>query len=145
MSMFDAQAISETFMPKTASGDCASPVDVERALRILQAFSLISVRHTIVQRYAGRVFDLHHLVRLVTRDWLTMNSAYNYWLAEAIDVMLTKYEELAQRKSIWTRVNLGSLYIPHAQTLISSPQLLLQGDDIFVLVPQTFYNRVFAY
>ncbi|KAL8654425.1 MAG: hypothetical protein Q9226_003438 [Calogaya cf. arnoldii] len=88
MSMFDSQAIPEAFISKTAGGDCASSTNLERTLGILQAYSLISVNHdtsaSAPHKQMARTFDLHRLVRLVTRNWLTMCSTFNFWVAKAI-------------------------------------------------------------
>ncbi|KAL8852521.1 MAG: hypothetical protein Q9221_002645 [Calogaya cf. arnoldii] len=92
MSMFDSQAIPEALISKTAGGDFASSTNLERTLGILQAYSLISVNHdtsaSAPHKQMARTFDLHRLVRLVTRNWLTMCSTFNFWVAKAIKVSI---------------------------------------------------------
>lgn len=140
MSMFDAQAIPESLIWKTAAGDPASATNVERTLGILQAYSLISPRHvtTAPLNEVGRLFDLHRLVRLVTRKWLEMCSMYNYWIAEAVEMIATKYDGLGKFEAILAWVQ--SKYLSHALALISSPPLLL-GDDDKVFVPPIFHGQ----
>ncbi len=141
MSMFDAQAIPEALISKTAEGDSSSPTNLERTLGALLGYSLISLRNTTgaLGDQVGRVFDLHRLVRLVTRNWLTMCSTHDDWVAEAIGVMSTGYDAI---KGLDFDVKLftKSKYLPHALSLISSRPLLLQDDDE-VLVPTVFHGQ----
>ena len=140
MSNFDTQAIPETFISKVAQGDPACPVDAEKALGTLQAYSLI-VRRDVADATsgsAGRLFSLHRLVRLATRNWLVARSDYDYWVAQAIDMMSVKYDELkdADYDTNWrTKSN----YLPHALTLLNSSQLQLLSED--VSVPKVFENQ----
>ena len=143
MSMFDAQAIPEALISKTAGGDSNSSTSVEKTLGILHAYSLISPRDVTGAGACidqiGRLFDLHRLVRLVTRNWLTMCSTYNYWMANAIDVMSIRYNEANQLEfeaSYKFKLN----YLPHASSLISSPPLFLK-DDEEVFVPDVFHRE----
>lgn len=46
---------------------------------------MISLTHA--QTPAQRLFDLLRLIRLAARNWLTVNAKYDYWTAEAINVM----------------------------------------------------------
>lgn len=141
MSMFDAQAIPESLISRTAEGDPASATNVERTLGILQAYSLISPRQvtTAPLDEVGRLFDLHRLVRLVTRNWLSMCSMYDYWVAEAVEMMATRYDELEDSDLVlgWVRSN----YLSHALALISSPPLLLNDDDE-VFLPSIFHDQI---
>ena len=141
MSNFDTQAIPETFVSRVAEGNPPSPVNAEKALGLLQAYSLIILREEAnsTPSSAGRMFSLHRLVRLTTRNWLIMRSTYDYWVAQAIDMMSVKYDELkgATYDTIWrTKSN----YLPHALTLLNSPQLQLLNEGISV--PKVFENQV---
>ncbi|KAL8880801.1 MAG: hypothetical protein Q9198_001861 [Flavoplaca austrocitrina] len=143
MSMFDAQAIPEAFISKIAGGDSASPTAAERTVGVLQAYSLISLRHdtsaNAPHKQVGRTFDLHRLVRLVTRNWLTEWSYRDRWLARAIDVMSFRYDEIKTLDyEIQYKVNLQ--YMPHALILVSSPPLCLQEDE-GVYVPEVFSGQ----
>lgn len=143
MSMFDAQAIPEALISKTAGGDSDPSTSVEKTLGILRAYSLISPRDftgagACIDQI-GRLFDLHRLVRLVTRNWLTMRSTYNYWMANAIDVMSIRYDEADQLEVI-ACLKVKLTYLPHASELMSSPPLLLK-DDNEVFVPDFFHGQ----
>lgn len=143
MSMFDSQAIPEVLILTTAGGDSNPSTNVEQTLGILRAYSLISPRDftgagACIDQI-GRLFDLHRLVRLVTRNWLTMCSTYNHWMANAIDVMSMRYDEAGQLEvEACLRVKLT--YLPHALGLMSSPPLLLK-DDEEVFVPEVFHGQ----
>lgn len=143
MSMFDAQAIPENLISKTAGGDSNSSTSVEKTLGILQAYSLISPRDVTGAGACidqiGRMFDLHRLVRLVTRNWLTMCSTYNYWVANAIDVMSIRYNE-ANQVEYEAFHKFMLIYLPHASSLMSSPPLFLK-DDEEVFVPDVFHGQ----
>ncbi|KAL8725609.1 MAG: hypothetical protein Q9166_007244 [cf. Caloplaca sp. 2 TL-2023] len=141
MSMFDAQAIPEALISEIAEGDSISPTNLERTLGTLQAYSLISPRAVTGDSHdkVGRLFDLHRLVRLVTRNWLTMCSMYDHWMAEAVDLMSDKYDEI-EELGIGVIQDVKSKYLPHALRLISSPPLLLQ-DDEEVFIPKVFHGQ----
>ena len=143
MSMFDAQAIPETLISKTAGGNPNSSTSVEKTLGILQAYSLISPRDVTGAGACidqiGRLFDLHRLVRLVTRNWLTMCSTYNHWVANAIDVMSIRYDELGQLGDEASN-KVVRTYLPHASSLMSSPPLFLNYDEE-VFVPDVFHGQ----
>ncbi|KAL9036754.1 MAG: hypothetical protein Q9180_004113 [Flavoplaca navasiana] len=143
MSMFDAQAIPEAFISETAGGDSASPTAAERTLGVLQAYSLISLgpdtSANAPHEQVGRTFDLHRLVRLVTRNWLTEWSNRDMWLARAIDMMSFRYDEM-KRLDDATRYKINLQYMPHALILVSSPPLSLQEDDE-VYVPEVFSGQ----
>ena len=143
MSMFDAQAIPEALISKTAGGNADSSTSVEKTLGILQAYSLISPRDATGAGACidqiGRLFDLHRLVRLVTRNWLMRCSTYNHWVANAIVVMSIRYDELSQLENE-ARNKAMRTYLPHASSLMSSPPLFLR-DDEEVFVPDVFHGQ----
>ena len=119
MSMFNAQAIPESIL-SSATQDETENLLMERALGVLQAYSLISLRRssTILQEKQGRSFDLHRLVRLVTRNWLTMTNTFEYWTAKAIEILSCRYKSV-----LWKDPESWSGYLPHAVTLLSNPKL----------------------
>ena len=143
MSMFDAQAIPENLISKTAGGKSNSSTSVEKTLGILQAYSLISPRDVTGAgaciEQIGRLFDLHRLVRLVTRNWLMMCSTYDHWVANTIDIMSIRYDELHQR-DVQASYKVKGTYLPHASSLMSSPPLFLK-DDEEVFVPDVFHGQ----
>lgn len=130
MSVLDGQAISETIVTRTTQGDPPSPLNVERALGTLQAYSLITLRAvgTEYGEAVGRIISLHRLMRLVTRNWLIRRSERDYWLAEAIETLGQFYKSHKNLSGI-TSAWLQSAYLPHALALLSSSPLFLHADD----------------
>ncbi|KAL9039644.1 MAG: hypothetical protein Q9214_004792 [Letrouitia sp. 1 TL-2023] len=135
MSMFNAQAIPESIL-SPATQDETTSLLMERALGVLQAYSMISLRRsgTILQEKQGRSFDLHRLVRLVTRNWLTMTNTFDYWTAKAIEILSSRYKSV-----LWKDPESWSGYLPHAVTLLSNPKL--QFPDKPKTVPTTFLGQ----
>lgn len=140
MSVFDTRAIPETFVSEVAQGDPPQVHNIEEALSALMAYSLISSSNTSATCYRSGtlVFDLHRLVRLSTRNWLTTSSSYEYWAAAAVNMLSTKYDEIKEA-NYDTKWKVKSSYLPHALTLLESPQLrLINGDHD---VPNVFEHQ----
>ena len=135
MSMFNAQAIPESIL-SSGTQDETENLLMERALGVLQAYSMISLRDSgiIRQEKQGRSFDLHRLVRLVTRNWLTMTDTFDYWTAKAIEILSSRYKSV-----LWKDPESWSGYLPHAVTLLSNPKL--QFPDEPKTVPTTFLGQ----
>lgn len=72
MSMLDAQAIPTSLL------DIDEDVLSTKALGTLQAFSLIT--KTSQQDQKDQFFDIHRLVRLAMRNWLSINRELNVWI-----------------------------------------------------------------
>lgn len=132
MSMFNAQAVPESILSSAMQGETGNLL-MERALGVLQGYSMISLRHS-VQEKQGRSFDLHRLVRLVTRNWLTMTNTFDYWTAKAIETLSTSYKSV-----VWKNPESWSGYLPHAVTLLSNPKL--HFPDKPTSVPVAFQGR----
>ena len=124
MSMFNAQAIPESIL-SSAKQDETEDLLMERALGILQAYSMISLRRssTTLQEKQGRSFDLHRLVRLVTRNWLTMTDSFEYWTAKAVEMLSSRYKSV-----LWKDPESWLGYLPHAVTLLSNPKLQFPNE-----------------
>ena len=141
MSMFEARAIPEALISSTAEGKPPSTIDAERALSTLQAYSLIHSRDVKAEPPDSpvRVYDLHRLVQLTTRNWLAKCARCEFWVAEAMDMLSLKYDELkdADYDTNWRT---KSTYLPHALTLLASPQLMLLDDG--VSVPSVFNGQI---
>ena len=135
MSMFNAQAITECML-SSAMQDETEDLHMERALGVLQGYSMISLRQsgTMIQEKQGRSFDLHRLVRLVTRNWLTMTNTFDYWTAKAIETLSRSYKSV-----VWKNPESWSGYLPHAVTLLSNPKL--QFPDKPKTVPIAFLGQ----
>ena len=125
MSMFNAQAIPESILC-SETRDETEKLLMERALGVLQAYSMISLRHSgsKTQEKQGRSFDLHRLVRLVTRNWLTVTNTFDYWTARAIEILSNRYKSV-----LWKDPESWSGYLPHAETLLSNPKLRYPDDS----------------
>lgn len=121
MCLFDAQAIPEALVSLMPENDSITSTELERALGVLQAYSLIHRRQVTGDSHhrMGRLFDLHRLVRLVTRNWLAMRSTHNYWMAKAVDVLSTKYDEIKGLEP-GEQFEDEFIILPHALSLISS-------------------------
>ena len=132
MSMFNAQAVPESILSSAMQGETGNLL-MERALGVLQGYSMISLRHS-VQEKQGRSFDLHRLVRLVTRNWLTMTNTFDYWTAKAIETLSASYKSV-----VWKNPESWSGYLPHAVTLLSNPRL--QFPDKPTSVPVAFQGQ----
>ena len=137
MSMFNAQAISECIL-SSAMQDEAENLPMERALGVLQAYSMISLRTSspTIPKTQGRSFDLHRLVRLVTRNWLTMTNTFDHWTAKVIEIVSKSYKSV-----VWKNPESWSSYLPHAVTLLSTPKL--QFPDEPTTVPIAFLGKSF--
>ncbi|KAL8997396.1 MAG: hypothetical protein Q9169_003327 [Polycauliona sp. 2 TL-2023] len=143
MSMFDSQAIPEGLISETAGGDCDTSIHLERTLGILQAYSLTSPRYetssSAPHEQLERTFDLHRLVRLVTRNRLAMSSTYDVWIAKAINVMSQRCDEI-DLLVLDSKVRAKLQYLPHAMILMSSAPLYLRDDDE-VFLPEIFQGQ----
>ena len=107
MSVLDRQAI-----PKALLSADKEEVELEKALGILKAFSLITVERN------RHIFNLHRLVCLTTRNWLNMNKELGFWTGKAL-VLLSKLFPVGTyaKRKIW------NVYLPHAHTVLNSSHL----------------------
>ena len=107
MSVLDRQAI-----PKSLLSSDVEEVDLEIALGTLKAFSLITAENN------RQAFNLHRLVYLATRNWLSMNDELDYWTGKAL-ILLSKLfpRGLLKYRETWMA------YLPHAQTILKSDYL----------------------
>ena len=85
MSMFKEQAIPESIL-SSAMQEETEDLLMERTLGVLQGYSMISLRHsgTILQEKQSRSFDIHRLVRLIARNWLTMTNTLTIGLPKPL-------------------------------------------------------------
>ena len=142
MSMLHCQAIPESFIISAIRLTSSSHASVEETLGVLRAYSLISLRCP-AKLHSKRSFDLHRLVQLVTRNWLSMSNTpywtYDYFLAKAINILDHEYTVLMDTLSCEQVLITKPKYLPHALELISHPKLLLQCDE--VVVPAIFEGQ----
>lgn len=107
MSVLDRQNI-----PKTLLSSEKKEVELEKALGTLKGFSLITVEQS------HQAFNMHRLVYLFTRNWLSMNKELDSWTGKAL-VLLSKAfpEGTDENREIWMA------YLPHAITILGSDRL----------------------
>ena len=107
MSVLDKQNI-----PKSLLSSEKEEVELEKALGTLKGFSLITLEQS------QQAFNMHRLVYLVTRKWLSMNKVLDSWTGKAL-VLLSKAfpEGTDENREIWM------VYLPHAITLLGSDRL----------------------
>lgn len=125
MSMLDAQAIPESLV---RFGD--SNLKFSKAMGTLQAFSLIAARADgpIWNGRREKSFDLHRLVRVAMRSWLSYHGELESYTARALATMAERFTD-----SEWETRGKWSSYLPHAAVLLASDQLV-QLEDL-VLAP----------
>ncbi|PHH75427.1 hypothetical protein CDD80_2380 [Ophiocordyceps camponoti-rufipedis] len=116
MCLFDRQAIPIKFLShyseKKQNGGPKSPVELTKSAGLLKAFSLVS------EEKSGSL-DMHRLVQLVTRRWLTMDGKLSEFEQQAL---LTVSEEWPNEK--FENRTKRTAYLPHAQAV-----LRFQGPD----------------
>ena len=130
MSMLDAKAIPEFLLP---SGD--NPILFKKALGTLQTFCFVTVRQEVSISDSTRLFDLHRLVRLATRNWLATHESYDFWTAKALKKLATIY--LSDTDPGYFEVI--SLVLPHAIELLATERL--QPENASTGIPKTFSNQ----
>ncbi|KAL9100662.1 MAG: hypothetical protein Q9163_003989 [Psora crenata] len=120
MSVFDAQAISESLLNTTFS-----KVKLKGALGSLCKSSLISRRESDASsEYKDeRSYDMHCLVRLTTRNWLQANESLDVWVAKAAKVL---YERFPNGDSEHREARLR--YLPQAIAVLSNSTLQYESD-----------------
>lgn len=81
MCIINSQALPISLLD---SGD--KPEDFLKALGILQAFSMITLRkaESDQKRLKEKSFDLHRLVRLSMRNWLKLHTQSEFWSAKTL-------------------------------------------------------------
>jgi hypothetical protein len=122
MSMLDAQAIPESLV---RFGD--NRLKFSKAMGTLQAFSLVAAR-TDGPIWDGRrekSFDLHRLVKLAMRSWLSHHGELESYTARALATMAERYTDCE-----WTTRGKWSSYLPHAAVLLASDHLIGLEDSV---------------
>ena len=104
MSCIDPKDIPQSLLPPAKSRK--AEVD---AIGTLNAYSFVS------RQSAGQSLDLHRLVHLATRNWLTKEDSLARWEAKAI----TRLEEVFPNDSYANR-SIWRAYLPHAQYILGS-------------------------
>ena len=106
MSVLDRHAIPKSLL----SLDCGD-VELEKSLGTLKAFSLITPE-------SSQAFNLHHLVYLAMRNWLSLNKELDSWTGKALVFLLKLFPfPESENQEIWMA------YLPHAHTVLNSDYL----------------------
>ena len=107
MSVFDRQAIPQSLLLLDKD-----EVELEKALGTLKAFSLITPEH------GRQAFNLHRLVYIATRNWLTMKKELDFWTGKALILLSEHFPKgTYEYREIWM------VYLPHALTVLNSGHL----------------------
>ena len=126
MSMLDSQTIHESLLPKGTD-----EIVFEKALGTLQAFSFISIRYTNAKSQ-DRCLDFHRLVRLATRNWLSMTGSFDMWTSFAL-------KRLAGLCRDANNYDTRSQLLPHAVEILAADQIQAAlGPDY---LPTVFSGR----
>jgi hypothetical protein len=115
MSMLDPQAIPESLVYNEKN-----KLKFSKAMGTLQAFSLITSRldGPVWEGRRDKSFDLHRLVRLATRSWLTHNGQLERYTARALGIMAERFVHSDRdTRPKW------AAYLPHAAVLFQSDHL----------------------
>lgn len=111
MSMLDAQAIPTSLLPLDEG------ISSTKAIGMLQAFSLVTKASQNEEE--DHFFDIHRLVRLAMRNWLSINLELKLWVRKAITNLGEQFPQ-----GIFENRKISRTYLPHALVVLSSEQIL---------------------
>ena len=126
--MLDSQAIPTSLIPFDED-----PVLFTEALGTLKAFSLITMTSQDEQQI--KLFDLHRLVRLAMRNWLTMSHELEVWEAKAVLTTNERFPTARHQTRETCRIHL-----PHALVLLSVDQTMHVDESIALHVANLQYK-----
>lgn len=130
MSMLDAQAIPESLIRFGHEHDSMNHLKFSKAMGTLQAFSMIGARKDAKdapewQGRRERAFDLHRLVKLAMRSWLSHHGELESYTARALAIMAERFTDCDwETRGKWTT------YLPHAAVLLASDHLSRLEDIV---------------
>ena len=129
ISMLANEGVPEFLLPHGTE-----PVNFEKAIGTLQAFSFLSTRYVQFEDSQHRIFDFHRLVRMAMRNWLTMNGRFETCTTHVIEelAVVVKRPDLAKYDFV-------SKFMPHATELLALERL--QGDSGPQDVPAIFLKH----
>lgn len=123
MSMLDAQAIPMSLLPLDQA------ITSTKALGMLQAFSLITKASEHKQE--DQFFNIHRLVRLAMRNWLSIHGELQLWVRKALMIISEQFPAGGIRN-----VNLCRTYLPHALVILSSAPMLQDPSSGEMMQPR---------
>ncbi|KAK5054621.1 hypothetical protein LTR84_001512 [Exophiala bonariae] len=114
MACFHEKNIPQSLLPPLSR--TMSDVDTHEAIGVLIGYSFVR-RHTSTTTFE-LVYDLHRLVQLAARNWLSMDDSLTRWKRLCIEQTNQVFPAvLDENKEIWT------MYLPHAQRLCDDSEL----------------------
>ena len=87
--------------------------------RAIDAIGTLTAYSFITKRKSDDLFDMHRLVHIATRNWLKQENKWRSWNQKALQQMNAIFPWPGhENRAVWTK------YLPHAQTIITSIDLL---------------------
>ncbi|KAJ3551744.1 hypothetical protein NPX13_g11291 [Xylaria arbuscula] len=84
-----------------------SKMQMEEAIGLLNAYAFITEHDT------PDAFDIHRLIRLVTRSWLQKKGEWEKWTTKVVQQLIKEYPfPRHKNREIWTK------YLPHGQAVL---------------------------
>ncbi|KAJ3571480.1 hypothetical protein NPX13_g5363 [Xylaria arbuscula] len=85
----------------------ASKLKMKKAISTLEAYAFITEHDT------PDAFDIHRLIRLVTRSWLQKKGEWEKWTTKVVQELIKEYPfPRHENREIWTK------YLPHGQAVL---------------------------
>ncbi|KAI1359309.1 hypothetical protein F5Y08DRAFT_84722 [Xylaria arbuscula] len=85
----------------------ASKLKMKKAISTLEAYAFITKHDT------PDAFDIHRLIRLVTRSWLQKKGEWEKWTVNVVQQLIKEYPfPRHENREIWTK------YLPHGQAVL---------------------------
>jgi tetratricopeptide (TPR) repeat protein len=128
MSLLDRQGIPKELLSNYIKG---SDLDLVKAFGLLKAFSL-------VVEGKGGTFDMHRLVYLVTRKWLSNEGTISSFHKEALAMLSQEFP----RGAAFENRTKCAAYLPHAKAVVHPESIALEGE---VDIPPTLSNNLGGY
>lgn len=111
MSLFDRQAIPKVFLSSYSERqqrqEAREEIQLVKAQGVLKAFSFVTENK-------GHGFDMHRLVQLVTRNWLSKKGKIHHFAEQAIMVVSQSYPY-----GCFESREICAAYLPHAYAVLS--------------------------
>lgn len=111
MACFHEKNIPQSLLPKSES-----ELDFVEAIGLLVGYSF--VRWHISSNTSEHLYDLHGLVQIAARNWLTMEHSFPRWKSECIRHTAAIFPHVTpENREIW------NIYLPHAQRLCDNGEM----------------------
>ena len=126
MSFFDRQDIPKALLPR---GECTT-VQFEMALGVLQGYSMITASSS------EKAYDMHRLIQISTRHWLSSAKETPKWIRKALVMLLDRFPVAKFRN--WSDC---ARYLPHAQSVLDHVKVVQmeEMDEVLLLLRTAEY------